>query len=126
MTYVVTENCINCKHSSCVDVCPADAFREGPNFLVIAPDDCIDCNLCVPECPVEAIHPLESVPQAQQIFIRINALLADVWPQLSEAGDPLPHADEWDGKPNKRELLVLPDNIARALAVHEHSTRVSS
>src|SRR5438105_4718662 len=115
MTHVVTENCINCKHGSCVDVCPVDAFREGPNFLVIAPDDCIDCHLCVSECPVEAIHDLESVPEAQQVFIPLNALLANVWPELSEGGDPLPNAHEWSGKPDKREFLVLPREVSSAL-----------
>ena len=57
MTYVVMENCIRCKYTDCVEVCPVDAFREGPNFLVIDPEDCIDCDVCVPECPVEAILP---------------------------------------------------------------------
>ena len=66
MTFVVTENCIRCKHTDCVEVCPADAFREGPNFLVISPDDCIDCALCVPACPVKAIYQEEEVPQDQK------------------------------------------------------------
>ena len=64
MTYVVTEACIKCKHTDCVDVCPTDAFREGPNFLAIDPDECIDCTLCVPECPVEAIFAEDDVPRA--------------------------------------------------------------
>ena len=66
MTYVVTESCIRCKYTDCVDVCPVDCFREGPNFLVIDPDECIDCTLCVAECPVEAIFAEDDVPPAQQ------------------------------------------------------------
>jgi NAD-dependent dihydropyrimidine dehydrogenase PreA subunit len=57
MPFVVTENCIKCKHTDCVEVCPVDCFHEGPNFLVIDPDECIDCTLCEPECPVNAIFP---------------------------------------------------------------------
>ena len=73
MTFVVTESCIKCKYTHCVDVCPTDAFREGPNFLAIEPDECIDCALCVPECPVDAIYPEEDVPEDQRHFIALNA-----------------------------------------------------
>ena len=76
MTYVVTETCIKCKYTDCVDVCPVDCFREGPNMLVIDPDECIDCTLCVPECPVEAIFAEDDVPDEQQEFIALNAELA--------------------------------------------------
>ncbi len=76
MTYVVTEPCIKCKYTDCVDVCPVDCFREGPNFLVIDPDECIDCTLCVAECPVEAIFAEDDVPDAQKRFIALNAELA--------------------------------------------------
>ena len=65
MTHVVTENCINCKHTDCVEVCPVDCFHEGPNFLVIDPESCIDCTLCVAECPVGAIYPEDDVPRAR-------------------------------------------------------------
>ncbi len=68
MTFVVTEACIRCKYTDCVDVCPVDAFREGPNFLVIDPDECIDCAVCVPECPVNAIYAEEDVPAGQRAF----------------------------------------------------------
>ncbi len=78
MTYVVTETCIRCKYTDCVDVCPVDCFREGPNFLVIDPDECIDCTLCVAECPVEAIFAEDDVPEAQQPFTALNAELAQV------------------------------------------------
>ena len=76
MTYVVTESCIRCKYTDCVDVCPVDCFREGPNFLVIDPDECIDCTLCVAECPVEAIYAEDDVPDDQQQFKALNAELA--------------------------------------------------
>ena len=78
MTYVVTETCIRCKYTDCVDVCPVDCFREGPNFLVIDPDECIDCTLCVAECPVEAIFAEDDVPADQQQFMALNAELAKV------------------------------------------------
>ena len=84
MTYVVTETCINCKYTDCVDVCPVDCFREGPNFLVIDPDECIDCTLCVAECPVEAIFAEDDVPADQQQFTALNAELAKVWKPIIE------------------------------------------
>ena len=105
MTYVVTEACINCKHTTCVDVCPVDAFREGPNFLAIDPDECIDCTLCVPECPVEAIYADTEVPAGQEEFIGLNARLAQKWPVITQQKPPL--AEEGGVKlPAKRELLI--------------------
>ena len=80
MTFVVTEACIRCKYTDCVDVCPVDAFREGPNFLVIDPDECIDCAVCGPECPVNAIFAEEDVPSDQRQFTALNAELAREWP----------------------------------------------
>ena len=80
MAHVVTEPCILCKYTDCVDVCPVDCFREGPNFLVIDPDECIDCAVCIPECPTNAIMAEEDVPEDQQEFIALNAELARVWP----------------------------------------------
>src|SRR5262245_60028166 len=82
MTYVVTESCIKCKYTDCVDVCPVDCFREGPNILVIDPDECIDCTLCVAECPVEAIFSEDDVPTAQKAFIAINKELSKAWKPL--------------------------------------------
>ena len=105
MAYVVTENCIKCKYTDCVDVCPVDCFREGPNFLVIDPDECIDCTLCVPECPAEAILAEDDVPPEQQAFIALNAELAKVWPAIVERKDALPDAEGWNHKPDKLELL---------------------
>ena len=105
MAYVVTENCIKCKYTDCVDVCPVDCFREGPNFLVIDPEECIDCTLCVAECPAEAIFAEDDVPDQQQAFIRLNADRAKLWPVITERRQPLDDADEWNGKPDKLDQL---------------------
>jgi ferredoxin len=105
MTYVVTENCIKCKFTDCVDVCPVDCFHAGPNFLVIDPEECIDCTLCVPECPAEAIFAEDDVPEAQRRFIALNAELAKTWPVIVERIEPLPDADEWNQKPDKLKYL---------------------
>src|SRR5690606_15830334 len=86
MTFVVTDNCIKCKYTDCVEVCPVDCFYEGPNFLVIHPDECIDCALCEPECPANAIFAEDEVPEDQQQFIELNA-------------------EEWDGVPDKLQHL---------------------
>ena len=106
MTFVVGENCINCKHTDCVEVCPVDCFYEGPNFLVIHPDECIDCALCEPECPVEAIFADDELPEDQQQLLDIAAELAERWPNISEKKEALPEAETWNGKPNKIELLI--------------------
>ena len=106
MTYVVTESCIQCKYTDCVDVCPVDCFVEGPNFLAIDPEECIDCTLCVAECPVEAIFAEDDVPEDQQEFIEINVKLAKVWPIISSRKDPLPDADKFANETHKRELLI--------------------
>ncbi|MCX7149162.1 MAG: ferredoxin family protein [Rhodocyclales bacterium] len=105
MTYVVTESCIKCKYTDCVDVCPVDCFHEGPNFLVIDPEECIDCTLCVAECPVEAICAEDDVPAGQEHFIALNAELAKAWPVIIERKEPPPDADEWVEKPGKLKLL---------------------
>src|SRR4051794_3959676 len=105
MTYVVTESCIKCKYTDCVDVCPVDCFREGPNMLVIDPDECIDCTLCVPECPVEAIFAEDDVPDAQHEFIAKNRELSAKWQPLIERKPAPPDADEWAKVKEKRQLL---------------------
>jgi ferredoxin len=105
MTFVVTENCIKCKYMDCVEVCPVDCFHAGPNFLVIDPDECIDCTLCEPECPVEAIFSEEELPAGQEKFTALNAELAKQWPVISEMGTPPADAKEWEGKPGKLALL---------------------
>jgi ferredoxin len=95
MTHVVTESCIKCKYTDCVDVCPVDCFREGPNMLVIDPDECIDCAVCIPECPVNAIYTEEEVPEDMKQFIALNAELAKSWPPITEVKGSLPDADQW-------------------------------
>ena len=105
MTYVVTDNCIRCKYTDCVDVCPVECFHEGPNFLAIDPDECIDCDLCVPECPAEAIFAEADVPPDMENFIELNAELAREWPVINVKIDPLPDAKEWDGVKDKLQYL---------------------
>ena len=105
MTYVVTESCIKCKYTDCVDVCPVDAFREGPNFLAIDPDECIDCTLCVAECPVEAIFAEDDVPEGQRDFIALNAELARQWKPIVVTRRPPPDADAWAKVQDKKGLL---------------------
>lgn len=105
MTYVVTENCIKCKYTDCVDVCPVDCFHEGPNFLVIDPEECIDCTLCVPECPAEAIFDEDDLPEDQRQFIKINEELSREWPVINVSQDPPADADEWDGVEGKLQYL---------------------
>lgn len=105
MTFVVTESCIKCKYTDCVDVCPVDCFHEGPNFLVINPDECIDCTLCEPECPVEAICAEDEIPPGQEHFLELNAELCQNWPVISEVKPAPENADEWAGKKGKFEFL---------------------
>lgn len=105
MAFVVTENCIKCKYQDCVEVCPVDCFYEGPNFLVIHPDECIDCALCEPECPANAIFSEDEVPKGQEQYIKLNAELAEVWPNITEAGAPPADAKQWDGVKDKLQYL---------------------
>ena len=105
MAFIVTESCIKCKYTDCVEVCPVDCFHEGPNMLVIDPDECIDCSLCVPECPVDAILAEEDVEEAQQSFIELNKELAKDWPVINTKKDAPPDADEWKDKDGKLSLL---------------------
>ena len=104
MTYVVTESCIKCKYTDCVEVCPVDCFYEGPEFLVIHPDECIDCGLCEPECPIEAIFADDELPKDQIEFIEINAKLADVYENITEASEPLPDADSFKDVEGKKQF----------------------
>jgi len=105
MTYVVAENCIRCKYTDCVEVCPVDCFREGENFLVIDPDECIDCSLCVAECPAAAIYAADDVPPEQQQYIALNAELARVWKPIVEKKDAPADADDWLKVKDKLHLL---------------------
>jgi ferredoxin len=116
MTFVVTENCIKCKFTDCVDVCPVDCFHEGPNFLVIDPDECIDCSLCEPECPANAIFAEDEVPAEQQQYIALNRALAGVWPSITEVKEAMPDADAWKGQAGKYgQLEGLPANLDELL-----------
>ena len=105
MTFVVTEQCIKCKYTDCVEVCPVDCFHEGPNFLVIDPDECIDCTLCEPECPVEAILSEDDLSEEQQSYLELNADLSREWPVITEKKDAPADADEWQGVEGKLEHL---------------------
>jgi ferredoxin len=104
MTHLVTENCIKCKHTDCVEVCPVDCFYEGPNFLAINPDECIDCAVCIPECPVNAIQ-AENDVEEKQLWFDLNKRLSESWPRITRKKPALPDAEEWNGKPNKLSLL---------------------
>ena len=110
MAYVVTESCIKCKYTDCVEVCPVDCFYEGPEFLVIHPEECIDCGLCEPECPIEAIKADDELPSDQIEFIEINAKLADVYENITEAKEPLPDADEFKDIQDKKKFLNIEIN----------------
>lgn len=105
MSFVVTDNCILCKYTDCVEVCPVDCFYEGPNFLVINPDECIDCALCEPECPANAIFSEDELPKGQEAFIALNEELSAIWPNITEKTDALPDHKQWDGVPNKLQYL---------------------
>ena len=106
MTYVVTESCILCKHTDCVDVCPVDCFIEGPNFLAIDPEQCIDCAVCVPECPENAIFAEDDVPGDQQEFIKINAELAKLWPAITKSKASMLDHEKWTNIANKLQYLA--------------------
>ena len=105
MAYVVTDNCIKCKYTDCVEVCPVDCFHEGPNFLVIDPEECIDCTLCVPECPINAIYAEDDLPSDMMKFIDLNAELSMEWPVITEKIDAPADAAEWENKPDKLKYL---------------------
>ena len=105
MTYVVLESCIKCKYTDCVEVCPVDCFHEGPNFLVIDPDECIDCTLCEPECPVDAIVAEDDIPEGMEKLLALNEELSQLWPVLTEKKDAPEDAKEWEGVEDKLKLL---------------------
>lgn len=101
MTYVVTDNCIKCKYTDCVEVCPVDCFYEGENMLVIHPDECIDCGVCEPECPADAIKP--DTESGLDKWLQINTEYADKWPNLTKKIAELAEAKEFDGVEGKFE-----------------------
>jgi len=109
MSYLVVDNCIKCKHMDCVEVCPVDCFYEGEDMLVINPDECIDCGVCEPECPVDAIVVEESLPDDErQKWFSINQVYSNKWPNITEKDDSkVPtDAEQWDGVPNKYEQFI--------------------
>jgi ferredoxin len=104
MTYLVTDNCIKCKHTDCVAVCPVDCFYEGENFLAINPEECIDCGVCVPECPADAIVQDSELPEEERNFwIKINREVSDWNVNIIDQKDPMPDAEKYDGESNKYE-----------------------
>ena len=106
MTFLVAEACVKCKYTDCVNVCPVDCFYEGPNFLVINPDECIDCAVCVPECPVDAIvadNELET--KDFDYWLQKNKELSEKWPVITKSKDPLPEAEEYKDLEDKKDLL---------------------
>lgn len=105
MTHVVTEACIKCKYTDCVAVCPVDCFHEGPDFMVIDPAVCIDCGVCIPECPAEAIFDERDLPADQREFIELNSRLSADWPVITSTREPLPDADHWAQQKDKKGLL---------------------
>jgi ferredoxin len=107
MTYVVTENCIKCKYMDCVEVCPVDCFYEGENMLVIHPDECIDCGVCVPECAANAI--VADTEPGLDKWLKLNAEYAVKWPNITEFKEPPTDAKEFDGKPDKFEKYFSPN-----------------
>jgi ferredoxin len=100
VAYVVTDNCIKCKYMDCVEVCPVDCFYVGENMLVIHPDECIDCGVCVPECPAEAIFP-DTDSIAEPRWLDLNRKMAEQWPNVMSKGAPAADADRWNGVANK-------------------------
>ncbi len=111
MTYVVIESCIKCKYMDCVEVCPVDCFYEGENMLVIHPDECIDCGVCEPECPVEAIQP-DTDAEAEK-FLEMNTKYAEDWPNITKMGVAPADADDWKDVTNKFEDHFSPKPAAR-------------
>lgn len=101
MAYIVLDSCIRCKYTDCVEVCPVDCFHEGPNMLVIDPEECIDCSLCVPECPVDAIVAEDDVTEDKQHLVELNRELSAQWPVIVEKKDAPPDADDWKDKADK-------------------------
>ncbi|MET4683357.1 ferredoxin FdxA [Brevundimonas faecalis] len=100
MTYIVTDPCVKCKLMDCVEVCPVDCFYEGENFLVINPDECIDCGVCEPECPVDAIKP-QSEDEADGRWLKVNTAYSRVWPNINVRGRPLADSDAYRGQADK-------------------------
>lgn len=113
MTYVVGEACIKCKLTDCVEVCPVDCFHEGENMLVIDPEECIDCSLCEPECPIGAIYSEDELPEDQKQMIAVNAKYSAKWPVITAMRDAPPDAHEWEDVKNKYPEHFSPNPAKR-------------
>jgi len=107
MTYIVTEACIKCKYTDCVEVCPVDCFYEGANMLVIHPDECIDCGVCEPECPADAIKP-DTEPGLEK-WLELNRDYSEKWPNITAKKAAPGDADEFKGQSDKYKLYFSPD-----------------
>ena len=107
MPFVVTEKCIKCRYSDCVEVCPVDCFYEGENMLVINPDECIDCGVCEPECPIEAIKSDEELDIGQEKWADFNEKFSNIWPNITKTKAPLPEADEWADKSSEEKEAAI-------------------
>ena len=105
MAFIVVDSCIKCKLTDCVEVCPVDCFYEGPNMLVIDPDECIDCALCEPECPVDAIFADDEIPEGQEKFLELNRELSEIWPVITHAKAHPDDADDWRDVKDKLKYL---------------------
>ena len=105
MTYLVNDKCIKCKFTDCVEVCPVDCFYEGDNMLVINPDECIDCGVCEPECPVGAI--IEDTEDIGDKWYKLNEEYSNKWPNITKKKDPLPDAEKYENEENKLEKYGL-------------------
>lgn len=102
MTYIVKDACVKCKHMTCVDVCPTDCFHEGENMLVINPDPCIDCGVCIPECPVDAItEDFNDDPDGK--WLAINLKYSKLWPQITKSRDAPADAEKYESETGKFE-----------------------
>ncbi len=111
MTYVITEDCIRCKYTDCVEICPVNCFYEGENMLVIHPDECIDCGVCESECPVEAILP--DTDERAERWLELNEVFSDVWPNITKREDPPEDAPDFHGEPDKFERFFSAEPGAR-------------
>lgn len=105
MTFVVAEPCVLCKYTECVAVCPVSCFHEGKSCVVIDPDECIDCGVCVDECPAHAIYPIDELPEKWREYIELNARYSKEWPVIERTKEPLPTAEEYRNVEHKRHLL---------------------
>ena len=103
MTHVVTDSCVKCKYTTCIEVCPVDCFLETEYMVIINPEECIDCGVCIPECPVEAIK-----PEADELLVWLERakILTPKLKPITKQKDPLPDADKFKNEKNKFEKYI--------------------